>query len=57
MKDDYAYILYPVKTDKLKEIGIPVFDNEKNNKPLEIIDEENFVPLWYGTAKFPEDDI
>ena len=57
MKDDYAYILYPVKIDKLNQMGIPMLANEEKSPPREIIDEESFVPLWYGTASFPEDDL
>ena len=56
MENDYVYIMYPVKIEKLKEIGLP-FIKEEKRPPVEIVDEENFVPLWYGTARFPEDDV
>ncbi len=51
--DEYVYIMYPVKIEKLK--GILPFGEEKAS-PVENIDEENFMPLWYGNAKFPEDE-
>ena len=56
MNEDYVYIMYPVKVEKLKGLGIP-FVVEDRKIEAEVIDEENFVPLWYGTASFPEDDI
>ncbi len=55
MNEDFVYIMYPVKIDKLKELGLP-FAKEESPK-MEIVDEENFMPLWYGNASFPEDDI
>ena len=54
LNDEFVYIMYPVKIDKLKAIGLPFFG--ENSVPLEKPDEENFMPLWYGNAKFPEDE-
>lgn len=54
MNEDFVYIMYPVKIDKLKGIGLPFQKEDK--PPLEAVEEENFMPLWYGTARFPEDD-
>lgn len=56
MQEDYVYIMYPVKMEKLKQMGLP-FVKEEKTQPIEMVDEENFVPLWYGNACFPEDDI
>lgn len=53
MNEHFAYIMYPIKIEKLKKLGIG-FDEEK--QVIEIEENENFVPLWYGTACFPEDE-
>ncbi|MGM9552212.1 MAG: hypothetical protein ACI3XA_08165 [Clostridia bacterium] len=57
MNEDFVYIMYPVKIEKLKEMGLPFLTPKEQKPPVEIVDEENFMPLWYGTARFPEDDI
>lgn len=49
--------MYPVKKEKLKNMGLP-FLAPKEQAPLaEIVDEEDFMPFWYAAARFPEDDI
>lgn len=53
-KPDYVYILYPVKTDALLNSGIVPVLPESNTVPMQ--DDESFVPLWYGNARFPEDE-
>lgn len=57
MNEDYVYIMYPVKLEKLKNMGLPFLAPKEQKSPVEIVDEEDFMPLWYGTARFPEDDI
>lgn len=54
LKDEFVYIMYPVKIEKLKGLGLPF--TEEKPVLLENVDEENFMPLWYGNAKFPEDE-
>ncbi len=49
----YVYIMYPVELDKIKDIPLPI----KENSIITVNDEEDFVPLWYGNAAFPEDEI
>ncbi|MBR5535226.1 MAG: hypothetical protein IKU60_01125 [Clostridia bacterium] len=52
---EYIYIMYPIPIDEAK--NLPFF-----NKPPQLPsylqdDNEDFMPLWFGNAKFPEDDI
>ena len=54
-KSDFVYIMYPVKVEMLEGPSLPFIETEKKQIPM--IDEEDFVPLWYGNARFPEDDI
>lgn len=56
MDKDFVYIMYPVSIDKLKKMGLPFVEADES-KPIDIIEEENFMPLWYSSASFPEDDI
>lgn len=53
VNDDFVYILYPVSVEKLKGI-VPLFENEVKAIPLS--EDEDFMPVWYGTAKFPEEE-
>ena len=50
---EYVYIMYPIPIDEVKKLPIfkPVF------QPVSLPEEESFVPLWFGTARFPEDDL
>lgn len=54
-KSDYVYILCPVPAEMLKNIPLPYPLDPK--PPVPMLDDETFVPLWYGNARFPEDDI
>lgn len=54
-KSDYVYIMCPVPVEMLKGLPLPFLLNETPTTPIK--EEETFVPLWYGNACFPEDDI
>ncbi|MBQ7876103.1 MAG: hypothetical protein IJ316_02325 [Clostridia bacterium] len=54
-KSDYVYIMCPVPVEMLKGLPLPFLLNDTPAVPLS--EDETFVPLWYGNARFPEDDI
>lgn len=51
---EFIYIMYPVRVEKLKKLGLPFLTAEDKVIPIE--EEADFMPLWYGNAKFPEDE-
>lgn len=54
-KPEYIYIMYPVKIEDATKLPfLPLALRQPDFIPP---DEENFVPLWYGNARFPEDDV
>ncbi len=54
-KSDYVYIMYPIPVEMLKGLPIPFLLNDTPAVPMS--EDETFVPLWYGNARFPEDDV
>ncbi len=50
---DYVYIMCPVPVSMLKDLPIPFLQPAQ---PIPTQEDDDFVPLWYGNAKFPEDD-
>ncbi len=54
-KSDYVYIMCPVPVEMLKGLPIPFLTNDMPSVPTR--EDETFVPLWYGNARFPEDDV
>lgn len=57
----FFYITYPMPIEAAEEFPLPVRHDEKPlEKPLvkavPLSGEEDFVPQWYGNARFPEDE-
>ena len=53
-KPEYIYIMYPIPIDEARRLAIPPFSPPPAFIPPE---DESFMPLWFGNARFPEDDI
>lgn len=55
-KGEFVYIMYPVPIEVAQKMSLPfLHGNEKVSIPTD--EEQDFVPLWYGNARFPEDEI
>lgn len=54
-KLEYVYIMCPVPVEKLKDLSIPFLQSESPFS-IPLAPDEDFVPLWYGNARFPEDE-
>lgn len=55
-KPEYIYIMYPIPIDEAKKLPfLPI--GQPPVPPIATDDNENFMPLWFGNARFPEDDI
>ena len=52
-KPEYIYIMYPIPIEEAQRLALPPFSAPPFVKP----DDESFMPLWFGNARFPEDDI
>lgn len=55
-KPDYVYIMYPVPVKMLSELPLPFLPSQ-DETTVPMSEDDSFVPLWYGNARFPEDDI
>lgn len=54
-KPEYIYIMYPIPIDEAKNLPfLPI--GQPPMPPIAADDNENFMPLWFGNARFPEDD-
>ena len=53
-KGEYIYIMYPIPMEEARRLLPPQF----NPPPAFTMEaDESFMPLWFGNARFPEDDI
>ena len=52
-KGEYIYIMYPIPIEEARRLFPPQF----NPPPAFTTEDESFMPLWFGNARFPEDDI
>lgn len=55
-KPEYIYIMYPIPIAEAEKFPFLPF-SKPSEQPFKIPDEESFMPLWFGNARFPEDDI
>ncbi len=53
-KPQYIYIMYPLPIEEAENLPLP-FKREASPPKIEY-PSEDFVPLWFGNAKFPEDE-
>ena len=51
-KPEYIYIMYPIPIEDAKRLSptLPL-------PPFTAPDDDSFMPLWFGNARFPEDDV
>lgn len=57
-KPKFFYITYPMPIEMAEEFPMPVRHDEKSGAEASVPmgKEDDFVPLWYGNARFPEDE-
>lgn len=53
-KGEYIYIMYPIPIEEARRFFPPQFTSPPAFTTKE---DESFMPLWFGNARFPEDDI
>lgn len=53
-KGEYIYIMYPIPIEEARRLSLPPFSPPH---AFTMEEDESFMPLWFGNARFPEDDI
>lgn len=53
----FFYITYPMPIEAASEFPSPPVRHDKaENDTVPMSREDDFEPLWYGNARFPEDE-